>query len=499
MDSYDVAVIGAGNGGLTAAVALAQEGLNVILFERHNVPGGCATSFKRGRFEFDASLHQLNGIGTPEKPGPLRMLLSELGVMDDLKVVFMDDVFRVVVEDKVDMTLTPDRAAATEILKSNFPHERENIDRFMDFLFDFYHENIGVLVMQDPDATREKYPLTFRYAFKSCCEILDMFFTDQTLKAALTPYWAYLGTPPHQLSFPYFAMVLASYIDTVPCHFEGGSQSLSNTLLNRFVELGGTVRFNCGIDKIKVSNGTVKGVVTADGEEIAVSRVVSNASKIRTYVDMMDEGDIPPQIIEDMKGLDLAISAISLYIGCDCEPEVLDIKASTNFVLNHSYLDDRLMTQAGDMDHFTDNFGLTCYNKIHPGFSPPGTCQISLITQMTFDFWRKVPPSSYNDMKYRCADRLIEAAEKTFPNLRGHIEELEIATPLTLMRYLGHPGGAFYGFMKQIKDSFYMFPENRTYIKGLYMSGAAVGAGGYFPTLNSGFITARELIGDYKK
>ena len=47
---YDAVVIGAGNGGLTAAVRLAQGGAKTLLVEKHNLPGGFATSFRRGRF-----------------------------------------------------------------------------------------------------------------------------------------------------------------------------------------------------------------------------------------------------------------------------------------------------------------------------------------------------------------------------------------------------------------------------------------------------------------
>lgn len=56
---YDAVVIGAGNGGLTAAARLAKEGKRVALLEQHNMPGGFATSFVRGRFEFEPSLHEL--------------------------------------------------------------------------------------------------------------------------------------------------------------------------------------------------------------------------------------------------------------------------------------------------------------------------------------------------------------------------------------------------------------------------------------------------------
>ena len=82
MPDYDVVVIGAGNGGMTAALTLAKAGRKVLLLERHNIPGGCATSFIRGRFEFEVALHQLSGMGSADKPGPLRSILGEMGVLD---------------------------------------------------------------------------------------------------------------------------------------------------------------------------------------------------------------------------------------------------------------------------------------------------------------------------------------------------------------------------------------------------------------------------------
>ena len=49
MKTYDVIVIGAGNGGLAAAANCAKAGLSTLLLERHNIPGGSASSFVRGR------------------------------------------------------------------------------------------------------------------------------------------------------------------------------------------------------------------------------------------------------------------------------------------------------------------------------------------------------------------------------------------------------------------------------------------------------------------
>ena len=66
---YDAVVIGAGNGGLCAASKLAKEGLRVVLLEKHNLPGGVASSFVRGRFEFESALHELCDCGSEEEPG----------------------------------------------------------------------------------------------------------------------------------------------------------------------------------------------------------------------------------------------------------------------------------------------------------------------------------------------------------------------------------------------------------------------------------------------
>jgi prolycopene isomerase len=138
MPDYDAVVIGAGNGGLTAAVSLAQAGRKVLLLERHNVPGGCATSFIRGRFEFEVALHQLSGMGVEGGlPGPLRMLLSQLGVLDKIEWVVMPHLYRLAIPGELDIVLPADRQGAQEVLRAKFPAEAEGIDRFFDLVWDF--------------------------------------------------------------------------------------------------------------------------------------------------------------------------------------------------------------------------------------------------------------------------------------------------------------------------------------------------------------------------
>jgi len=68
-----------------------------------------------------------------------------------------------------------------------------------------------------------------------------------------------------------------------------------------------------------------------------------------------------------------------------------------------------------------------------------------------------------------------------------------VATPITHMRYLGHPGGAIYGFNQYTKDSRFFVPASSP-IGGLYFAGAWVAGGGYQPTLMSGGSAARAVL-----
>ena len=75
--STDVVVIGAGIAGLTAAALLSRKGCNVVLLEAHHQSGGCAGTFRRGRYTFDAGATQVAGF---EPGGSHQRLFAELGV-----------------------------------------------------------------------------------------------------------------------------------------------------------------------------------------------------------------------------------------------------------------------------------------------------------------------------------------------------------------------------------------------------------------------------------
>lgn len=494
MQAYDAVVIGAGNGGLTAATTMAQKGLNVLLLERHNIPGGAATSFCRGRFEFEVALHQLSGLGTPQKPGLLRMQLDKLGVTDDLEFVELSDLYHVALPDGFRITLKTDRDETIAVLQEKFPHEKEAIQKFFDLMAAYANDMIGAFIFRDPEPSRDKYPNLYKYAFRSSKEMLDEYFSDPLLKAILSVYWGYLGVPPTRLAFGYLAMIFFQYMEFKPYHVKGGSQALSNAILNKFLSYGGTARFNCGAKKIIASDGQVKGVVTDNDEKYSTEFVVSNASQVSTYTRLLAPEHVSQDSMLEMKGRNLSSSAFTMFIGFDCEPEQLGIAESTNFLMTSSDISDTVLDRMQRLDIQDELMVLSCYDIADPDFSPPGTCQANVVTLKYGEPWLRIPPRQYHDVKYRCAESMLKRIEQIYPAARNHIEEIEVGTPLTHMRYLGHPGGAIYGYEQLTKDSLFFQPGRYSPIQGLFFAGGWSGDCGFEPTLRSGISAAKSII-----
>ena len=114
MPKFDAVVIGAGNGGLAAACRLAKAGKKTLLIEQHNLPGGVASSFRRGRFEFETALHELCEFGSAENPGGCRQtIVDEFGL--DINWYMVPDNFRVITTARTGAPSTPPCPAAGKI------------------------------------------------------------------------------------------------------------------------------------------------------------------------------------------------------------------------------------------------------------------------------------------------------------------------------------------------------------------------------------------------
>jgi len=487
MNDVDVVVIGAGNAGLTAAASLQKAGLRTLLVERHNVPGGCGTSFRRGRFEFEVALHQLSGLGSSENPGPLRGVLDSLGVTDKLEFVEEHDLYRSVVPGSHDVTIPADWDLALEILDSVFPGNRSALEKFFDLIRRVTFWQIAA--MRGTPAEKID-PLLFRQGLRTLKDVLDEHFADPGLKNILGIYWTYLGQPPSALSFQDFALTIFAYFEFKPWHVRGGSQAMSTAILDVFLQEGGQVRFNTSVDRILTDRQKVIGVQLDDGVQVMTSDVVSNASLPITY-GMLD--DVPGPVREDLATRRIGVSGFVLHMGLSATPAELGFTASTNFV-NLDHDDDRTSASWNTLEA-ARGICVSNYDVAPIGFAPAGASHVSLMSLQYGDVWDKIPPSDYHRAKYAYAETLLDVVEHMTPGIRDVIEEVDVATPRTMARYLGHPGGAIYGYDQDRTESWlFRNSERETHVPGLHLAGSWAGIGGFEPTLEAGARVARRLV-----
>ncbi|WP_113704335.1 phytoene desaturase family protein [Nonomuraea lactucae] len=489
MSDFDAIVIGAGNAGLSAAATLQRAGARTLLVERHNVPGGCATSFRRGRYEFEVALHQLSGVGLEGQAFSLRGLFDSLGVGDKLEFVQEHDLYRFKVPGQVDVTLPADRAAAIETLEEAFPGNRSRVEKFLDLV-----SNVTILQIAAMRGTSPEQidPVLFRYGLRPSKDVLDEHFDDPGLKAALGVYWTYLGQPPSKLAFQDLALTLFAYLEFKPWHIRGGSQAMSTAILDSFLAAGGQVRFNTAVSAILTEGGQVLGVRLDDGAEVIAPDVVSNASLPITY-GMLENMDVPAAVRDDLATRRIGVSGFALHMGLDATPAELGFTTSTTFV-NLDTDDDRIHASWHSLEP-ARGVCVSSYDVAPIGFAPAGATHVSLVTLQYAHAWDGVPPSDYHRAKFAYAQTLLDVVEHVAPGIRDAIEEVDVATPRTMARYLGHPGGAIYGY-DQDRTEGWLFrdSERRPHVPGLHLAGSWAGMGGFQPTLEAGARVARRLM-----
>ncbi len=488
-------VIGAGNGGLVAALRLASEGVQVLLLEQHNLPGGYATSFMRGRFEFEASLHELCDVGSVEEPGEIRKILNEeCGCKIDF--VGAPDAYRAIMTDTgVDVRIPFGFDEIVEAIEREVPGSAKSVRRYLD-LCQQIMDAVGYLAETkgNPDklVLMRKYRPFLRTSGYTAKEVMQQCGMPKAAIDLLNPYFCYMGPTTSRMSSLTMCAMLQRYFTRGAYIPRGTSHAMSQAIVSRIQELGGRIELNSKVEKILTENGRVRGVRLAGGEEIASRHVISNASAVHVYSDMIDE-PVPEEALQFIQGRKRGVSGFVVYLGLDATPEELGI-SDYNYFIGHNMDTDYLEEGYTSLTDARLIAGI-CPNIITPDCSPEGTTILTITALVDPEPWMDLDPWEYHAAR----EKLAEAAIKFFDQAAGacvadHIEEIEISTPVTYNHYTGVFEGRIYGFEPGTSDSFLarlMSAQDEKYIQGLELCGGfAVRGHGYNAAMASGNLTA---------
>lgn len=498
MKDYDAIIVGAGLGGLSAAASLSRAGKKVLLLERHNVPGGYASSFLRGRFEFDASLHELSGVGGGPAKGPLWAFLKECGVADKIEFVPIPELYRCVLPG-VDMTVPVGRQEFEEVLCARFPGQAAGIKEFSAKAFAFAIEAMQADMLGKglDKLDLSKLPNLKAHLGHTMAQVCFPLINDPAARAVVAQLCHYIGQPPSKAGFLPFAMALVSYLTFGPVHIRGTSQALSQAFVEVIEENGGEVWLNNGAARILVSQGRTTGVVAQDGTEVACPNIICNANPLVTCHKLIGRELVPSWYLKRLSAWTPGLSTFNVFLGLDCGCSDLGLSTHETFVGTDHDLDRQYLEASRSLEADLPGAAVTAYNAADAEFSPPGTSVVAITLGTYPQPWLALDASQYAEAKQRMAEKALSVAELVAPELKGHIEVMEAATPLTNIRYAHTPGGSYAGFAESRMPHPLPQLPSRGPLRGLYFAGAWVRiGGGYMPSMFSGRLAAKEMLED---
>jgi phytoene dehydrogenase-like protein len=498
-ENYDVVVIGAGNGGLIAAATLAKSGKKVLLLEQHNLPGGFATSFIRGRFEFETSLHELASYGPPSNKGSIRSLFEDKLNLD-AEFVQVPEAYRLILtnpDEKMDVIMPFGIDNFIDTIEKEVPGSKDSVRKFFDLAIEI-REAFSYIgnTRGNPDqgVLMREYSNFLRTAAYSVTEVEDALGIPEKARNLLNGYWAYLGLPMSRMNFTLFSSMVLVYIDLGGYIPKNRSHEYTTALDARIRGFGGRIEYNTRVERIIVEKGSVVGIETSKGDKIKTDYVICNASPTLTYNQLIyPKSEVPEIAYKDINARIHGLSCFCVYLGLDASAEELGLHEYSYFIMNNMNTEEvydswaKLQLPKGQ--------ATVVLNIANPGCSPPGTCLMYITTLFRPEAWKGVKPEEYINVKNEIAEGLIAQFERaTGSSIKPHIEEIEIATPETFARYTRTYNGIVYGYEPESWDSLVprlMMMGQDQYIKGLeFAGGFGRRVHGYSSAMSDGYTSA---------
>jgi len=506
---YDVIIIGSGAGGLTAAVALAQAGKSVLVCEQHYVAGGWCHSFTLEGYKFSPGVHY---IGKLEEGGSLRATYEGLGVSQDLAFSELnpDGYDHIRIGDE-HFDIPKGRAIYIDRLKSRFPKEQENIDRFftaMDDAMDRMNNMGRARTAGDTLKASSKAVGSLRWLTGTMQSMVDYYFDDPFLKAIILSQTGDHGVPPSETPAPVHMSIIKHYIDG-GFYPIGGGFAIPRAFVRALKRAGGEIRLSTAVDKILVENSRVCGVRLADGTQLRADAVISNADPAMTFSKLLDPDILPSRLRRKFNNIRYSTSALSLFFAVDMDLKAAGLDSGNIWSYNSTDID--AIYKAGYTDQALDDnppsaLFLTVTTLKDPSKLHSGHHTLEAFTFVGYDAFKKwemghqseggaVKPADYVALKERLQDKMLTAVNQLVPGIRDNVVFADLGTPLSNKYYLAAEQGNLYGIDKiRSQVGPFGFPVNPP-IEGLYLCGASTLSHGVSGATASGLRAAQKILG----
>jgi len=474
---YDIIIIGAGLGGLTAGAKLAKEGKKILLIEQHDIPGGCATSFMRKQYTMEVGLHEMDGLHSRDLK---TKIFSDLGIFDRVKFLRVPEFYRFY-NTRHDIVIPHDPAEAMNILLKSFPGEEEGIGTYFEHVLNARRITAASRDVKD----------------KSIGAFLDEIISAEDLKLVLLGNLGYFHDDPYTLSYYYYLNAQGSYYTGGANFVKGGSRKLSDALADIIISNGGDIRLKHEVTGIIYEEDKPVGVryrKTRGSDGIysdRASEIIVNSS-----LPLLAENLLPAGRGQELKnaisGLEIGASLLTVYYGFKTILKSLGNKYYSTFIFDESVKNQADIAGNNHSDFDRRSFTFVDYSQLDSALAPEGK---SVGAACCIDYpedWEDLSAEEYKFQKKKAAEIITARLDNLIPGFKEAVDHVEVATALTVKKYTLNKKGAVYGFaQKPGKASGYLsvLPAN------LHIASAwGKFGGGFSGAIYSGYMTALDIL-----
>ncbi len=510
MARYDVVVIGAGLGGLTAGAILAREGRKVLVIERGNSVGGAASSYKAGDLFIEASLHKTSG---PEDArDPKHRPLTRAGALDKVEWVPTGPIFEVRGGPlREPFILPPGFDAAREALTQRFPEARDGIVAILSEMQSIANA-AGALSsdgkfrnpLESLDGLKAALPDVHDWTLSLAQKFEAAFGRNEAVKCALAGNLWHYHDDPASLWWIFFAASQGGYLQSGGRYVKTGSQRLSSALARTILRSEGCavalrrVVTGIGIDAEGRAN-SVTHIAKAGGDPQTVEAhcVVSNAAPgIAASLLPQLQGS---QLSESYADRAPSVSLFALTLGLSRKPDEIGLANYSTQLLPD------WMTSLADYASGTVLFAnepaermppmsIVNYSAINSGV-PVSPYIVSVVGTDRLSNWSGVERPVYTAKRARWQDAIVGHLDRIYPGLKAAIVAASFNTASSMVSYLNLPDGAAYGFAPSPPIASRIQPRSpHTVVDGLYLASSYAGFGGYNGAIQAGQACADDIL-----
>jgi all-trans-retinol 13,14-reductase len=488
---YDIVIIGSGLGGLITAALLGKEGYSVCVVEKNNVFGGSLQTFKRNGVEFDTGMHY---FGSMDKGQFMYKLFKYLGIYDKLKIKRLDidgfDIFNYMGKEYV---FAQGFDNFIEKLSVDFPSEKKSIVEFINKIKEIgQSENMFNLISSKNGDHFRISPYYSQNAFREISSITS----DLKLQNILSGLNELIGGGKEKTNMFIFGMTYHSYIESA-WRFVGGASQLTNALIAKIEQAGGTLIKNTEVTAIELDdNKRASAVLTNKNNVITGKYFISDIHPTNT-IKLLPKKSLRKVYKNRISRITNSPGMFSLY---------LVLKEDSFKYLNYNYFEflsestwTNTETQLGS---WPQRYWFATQAPENNSDFARGIIVLSPIDHTVFNKWTNTGVEKrgqdYKNLKTGLAEKLLEKVFKRFPELKQAIKTYYTATPLTYRDYLGSPNGTAYGMVKDSDRMFETFVLPKTQIKNLLLTGQNINGHGMLG-VSTGSLFTISYITDIRK